>query len=1291
MNHRLVTILVASVMLAAGGVAYGQGGTTSALSGVASDAGGGVLPGAGVVVTHAATNVSQSGRTNAEGAFSFPGLNTGTYTVTVTLLGFKTAVITNVVLTSGAGAHVHARLEVGGVSEQVTVTSSSEIVQTQSPTVSTTVNTHQIARLPLTSRSALDFVNMLAGVSTPAGNRDATINGLPRGTINITLDGVNVQDNTLRTTDGFFAIVSPRLDAIEEVTVTAASQGATDAGQGAVQVKFVTRAGTNIFTGSGYYYARRDRWNANTWFNNRSGVAKTPLKQNQAGFRVGGPIDLPGLFDGRNKAFFFVDYEELRQPSAVRRDRTVLNAGAINGNFSYTANGATQTVNVLELASRHGQLSSLDPVTAELLQAIQRATSGGTIQTIDANLNRFSFNVPVQSIRHYPTFRLDYNLGHANRATFAYTDQTFIDAPDTLNNRDQSFPGFPVSAGQSSVRLAWSGSVRSTLTSNLVNEARAGYSGAPVSFLSDLNAGMFSDPAANQAGYYMIFPSVSSTLTSPGPAPAPQSRNANSLLLENTVAWLKSAHSFSVGGSFTQYDIWAKNSNLVPTLRFSVLASDPAGSLFSAANFPGASSANLTAAANLYALLTGRLTSIQGEARLNDVTGQYAFMGTGLQRGRLRETGVYLQDAWRIRPNLTVHAGVRYDIQLPFYPLNSLYSVATIADLCGVSGVSSDDSCNLYQPGVQPGVHPTFAQYTAGTKAYDVDDNNVAPSLGFAWKPIRRSGLLGALMGRGGDFTIRGGFTRSFSRPGLTDFTGVFNANPGIVIDASRSEGNDNLGTSPLLLRETSRLGAPAFPATPTYPITGPVTQSVNAFDPNIQVPSADSWSVGVQRRLGRNMALEVRYVGTRGRDQWRTLNNGNNGGGNGIGTLNYNEIDIFENHFIDEFRTAQANLQANIASGKGNTFAYTGVPGTAPLPTFLAFLNGQSASQAGNAGIYTGANWTNPTFLGYLAARNPNPFGFASANTPGLMSTAALRNNAAAAGVAANFFLVNPDALGGANLTTNAGSSTYNGLQVEVRRRFADGLQCQTSYVFAHAYVSDFETFRRPQFMIRDAGTPGDLTHQFKANIVYDLPFGRSRRWASAAQSVVERVIGGWQVGVASKVQSGRLVDLGNVRLVGMTARDVERMFTLRFDDAGKRVWMLPQDVIDQTINAFSVSATTASGYAGAPPTGRYFAPANGPDCIEVDSGADYGACASRSLIVTGPLFLQHDVRVSKRTKLAGRTDVELAAEILNAFNRPNFIPVGGVGGTLASYEVTGLTGTDIARVLQLVARFNW
>ena len=595
------------------------------------DASGAVIPGADVAAKHVGTGIVSNAVSNNEGLFSIPSLPIGAYTVTVTLQGFKTVVISNVVLTSAAGANVKATMEVGGVSEQVTVASSSEIVQTQSSSVSQTINAKQITQLPISSRSAMDFVNMLPGVTTANGNRQAVINGLPRGTINITLDGVNVQDNTLRTSDGFFAIVSPRLDAIEEVTVSTASQDSVDSGQGAVQVKFVTRSGTNNFTGSGYYFARRDWLNANTWFNNRDGVTKAKLRQDQGGFRVGGPIMLPGLFDGRNKAFFFMNYEELRQPNQVtRNNRNVLSAGAQAGNYCYTGG----CINVLSLAAANGQLATVDPTIGKVLTDIRGAVSGGSLASLDANVQQFTFNVPVETKRRYPTFSLDYNLTQSHRAKFAYNYQKFSDYPDTLNNMEDSFPGFPVSAGQTSIRLGWSGSMRSTLGRNLVNEARLGYSGAPVRFFDEMSADMFKD----YQGFAMTFPSVGSNITSPAAPPfRPQSRNANSLLIDDTLNWLKGSHSLSFGGSFTQFDIWAKDVTLIPSVNFGVLANDPANGLFTVANFPGASATQLTAASNLYALLTGRVTQIGGNARLDAGTGKYVYVGPGLQEGRLRE------------------------------------------------------------------------------------------------------------------------------------------------------------------------------------------------------------------------------------------------------------------------------------------------------------------------------------------------------------------------------------------------------------------------------------------------------------------------------------------------------------------------------------------------------------------------------------------------------------------------------------------------------------------------------
>jgi len=1274
--------LLTAAFCSMGTFAYAQGATTQTLSGSVVDASGAVIPGADITAKHTGTGIAYNAVSNGEGLFSLPSLPVGTYSVTVTLQGFKTVIIKDVALSSAAPANVKATMEVGGVSEQVTVASTSEIVQTQSSTVAQTINTNQITKLPLTSRSAMDFVNFLPGVTTANGNRQASINGLPRGTINITLDGVNIQDNTLRTTDGFFAIVSPRLDAIEEVTVSTAAQGAGDAGQGAAQVKFVTKSGTNSFTGSGYYYQRRDSLNANTWFNNRNGVSKAKLKQDQGGFAVGGPIMFPGLFDGHNKAFFFANYEEVHQPSDVtRNNRTVLNAAASAGTFCYPGN----CINVLQLAAANGQTGAIDPTIGKMMGDIRSAVAGGSLSDIDPNLQRFAFNVPVQSMRRYPTFRLDYNLTNSHRASFAYNYQKFTDAPDTLNNREASFPGFPVEAGQSSVRLGWAGSVRSTLARNLVNEARLGYSGAPVTFFGELNLGMYTGTVANQQGFQLNFPSVGATLTNPSAGAAPQSRNANSLLVEDTLNWLKGSHSISLGGSFTQYDIWAKNSSLLPTVNFQVLSNDPANAIFSQGNFPGASAAQITAASNLYALLTGRISSIQADARLDEASGQYVYEGTGMQRGRQRETGVFTQDSWRIRQNMTLNLGVRYDIQQPFKPLNSLYSQATVDQVCGVSGAASDSTCNLFKSGSQPGAHPTYSQYSEGSKAHNTDLNNIAPSVGFAWTPSAHPGLLGSMMGHEGDFVIRGGYNRAYSRPGLNDYTGRLGANPGIVINADRDSGKGNLGAVPLLLSETTRLGAPPIPTTPTYPLVPTISDSINAFAPDLQVPSTDSWSAGIQRGLGKDMAVEVRYVGTRSRDNWQNLN--------------YNEFNIVENGFLQEFRNAQANLQANIAAGRGATFAFTGAPGTVPLPVFLAYYNAQPTANAGNAALYTGGNWTNATFLGFLAAKNPNPFGFASTNTTnGLQGNGTFRGNAVSAGIPANYFLANPENNGGANIQSNVNKTRYNALQLELRRRYAQGLQFQLSYAYGHEYDTQFVTFRRDLYYQRPSGNSGDIPQAFKSNVVYDLPFGRGRHWGGAVNGTMDRIIGGWQVGLVSRLQSGTPVNLGNVRLVGMNVKDVQSMFKLRFDDAGKQVYMLPDDVVTNTINAFNVSATSATGYSGAAPTGRYFAPANGPDCIELTSTANaggFGDCGIQSLVINGPIFQQHDIRIAKRTTVVGRTSLEIAAQLLNAFNHANFLAVAGTSSNnpalLSNYQLTGLQGQDTSRTIQLEARFRW
>src|SRR5262245_31348712 len=378
--------------------AFAQGSSTASISGVVVDAQGAVIPGADIVVKNDRTGEVFAVVSSAQGVFSIPALITGTYTVTVSLAGFKSVVLHNVIVNAGVPASLRATLEVGGLSEQVVVQANSALVQTQSATVATVLDTRQVSSLPLSTRGAADFIVFLPGVSTAAGTRDSIVNGLPQSTINMTLDGVNIQDNTLKTTDGFFATVNPRLDAVEEISYTTAASGAEATGSGATQIRYTTKSGTNELHGSVFHQYRSDALNTNTWFNKRDNLPKAELLQNQPGFNLGGPVMLPG-FNGRNRAFFFMNYEELRQSSPTRRTRQIFHPDSEKGVFRYTTSGGVQTVNLFELAARNGQLSTPDPITSKLLADIRNATAkeGNVRDLTDPLYQEYSYLVPTQS------------------------------------------------------------------------------------------------------------------------------------------------------------------------------------------------------------------------------------------------------------------------------------------------------------------------------------------------------------------------------------------------------------------------------------------------------------------------------------------------------------------------------------------------------------------------------------------------------------------------------------------------------------------------------------------------------------------------------------------------------------------------------------------------------------------------------------------------------------------------------------------------------------------------------
>lgn len=1258
---------------------------TSALSGVVTDKDGGVVPGATVLAKNNATGTTLESVSNASGAFSFPGLPVGTYSVTVSLTGFKTSVTNDVRLLAGSPSNIKVVLELGALTETVEVAARAELVQTQSTSVTSTISVEQISNLPLVSRNALNFVTFLPGVQTVGGPRNSTVSGLPQNTINITIDGIS-NSNNFQSGDGFFSMVTPRLDAVEEITVTGATPGADGGGQGSVQIAFVTRSGTNQTSGSLYHYMRHKAFNTNYFFNEIRGLDRNQVTVHQYGGRIGGPIVLPG-FDGRGKAFYFFNFEHFYQPTEVTRTRTIINERALAGTFAYTVTvGGVQqvrTVNVLTLAAANGQIASTDPTIISLLNAMRAAAkTTGVITTPVGSVNTESFIYQSGSRRneYAPTGRLDYNITDKHRLSATYYWQRFHSNPDILNSADPTFPGFPNYGIQASYRTTGSIALRSTMSQALVNNFRFGWQWSPVDFFGNVKVSDFD----NQGGY-AITPGFG--LTSATVSNNPQPRNTVNWSFDNDISWLKGNHSFTFGANFQTVIHNQNTKNVVPTIGLGFNTTfDPAIGLFNTTNFPGASTTNLGDARALYALLTGRVSSIGGTGRLNPEGTEYIYNGNLYQRSKMSEMGFFAQDSWRITPTFTFNYGLRWEYQFPFVPLTSTFSRVYLKDVCGVSGEGNGTGgrgCNIFQPGTLSGgtYQPQFVQFPKGERGFQSDWNNLAPNVGIAWRPNVQSGMLRTILGDPDTATFRAGFSMSFNRERMDQYTGTYGANPGGTTPATRSAAATafplvNTGESwPVLFRERNRLGQPNFVKSPTYPIMATTANSVNYFDENIVTPYTQSWSAGFQRSLGRDMAVEIRYVGNRNEKAWTNEN--------------WNAVNIDENGFFNEFKKAQANLVANMAAGRGATYAYTGVAGTSPLPIYLGYFSGVNPSLASDPSRYTHANFTSASWVAAHSQLEPDPDSIASS----IWGTTAFRTNGLAAGYPTNFWVMNP-AVSSANVRRAAAGSRYHSIQIDLRRRLANGLFFNANYTFAYRKGSSLEDLHRDRIYVESTGAP----HAFKGAWTYDIPFGRGRRWGTDLHPVVSALFGNWEFSGTGRFQiESYALGAGNV-LVGMTKNELHDMFKIRMvKDAATgtiTVYSMPQDVIDNTRRAYSTDPSSPTGYSAlGVPTGRYIAPASRPGCVYRFTGD----CGSERIVFNGPAFTRFDMRLRKLFPFGGRKSAEVTIEVLNVFDNVNFNHAFNPGSGTGIFQVTSAY-TDInttydpgGRIGQLVWRINW
>jgi len=687
------------------------------------------------------------------------------------------------------------------------------------------------------------------------------------------------------------------------------------------------------------------------------------------------------------------------------------------------------------------------------------------------------------------------------------------------------------------------------------------------------------------------------------------------------------------------------------------------------------------------------VTSITAQARLQD-SGLYEYNGHIVRRESQDDYGLFLSDSWRVKSNLTLNYGLRYELQMPIKTASATYSMSFLEDLCGASGEGTGPfgrQCNLFNPGtlLNPGQIPTYVAYDSGNPGYNTDKNNFAPSVGVAWRPNVQNGFGRAILGDPDLATISAGYTRTFNRERFDRFTGTFSANPGATQPATRGY---NAGQYPLVLagesgpvlyRETARLGAPptcvgattptCLPAAPAYPIQASISagNDIAIFDPATVVPYTDSWTFGFQRSLDRDTAVEFRYIGNKNQAAWVNEN--------------WNNENILENHFLDEFKLAQANLRANVLAGRGGTFAFTGA-GTSPLPIFLAHFAG--AANASDPAAYSSTQFTNATWVNQLDLYAPGPYNIAGNLWTG--SNGLWRTNAAAAGLASNFWVMNPR-VDDANVRTPRGGGSYHSFQVDLRRRLSRGLVVQGSYTYAKRwdlslpnadFHNDYESF-----YCSNGNTC--IPHALKFLWNYQIPVGRGKRYGTDMNKWLDGVVGNWEFSGLGRLQIQRFRLTNNVMLVGMSYDEAQELFKhtrITTDAAGvTTVWDMPEDVVTNTRRAFTTSPTSATGFpAGEEPTGRYFARAVGPNCF----GLTPQDCAP-DLYFNTPWFSEWDFKFLKRFPFGRKASVDFNIEVFNVFNTANltrnFTPSNSANVFRMTAQQSG------ARIGQLVWRVNF
>ena len=1105
--------LFSFLLLVISPTALAQTGTSSIRGTVVDQQDRGVA-GATVSLRSTEKNFSRTQTSDADGNFTFVGIPPAAYQLEAEAPGFKKGLLDNMRAVVDTTVDVKVKLEVGSVSETVTVSSGTDApLNTSDATVGNAFESKRIAELPLNARNVVGLLSLQPGVT-----RGGSVNGGRSDQANITLDGIDVNEQQrgidVVTGEAFASVLRVTPDSVQEFRVITTNPNAEQGRSSGAQVSLVTKAGTNEWHGLLYEYHRNTITTANDFFNNKAGVERPQLLRNIFGGALGGPIK-------RDRAFFFFTYEGFREATASTQVTTVplvesFGQGIVRYQTDSGASDPTcpagtpsgfrcltpEQINAFYTAA-NGVSPGVSPAALNLLRDVARRYPSNDTTVGDLiNTGGFRFNARTPTNNDTYILKTDFNL--TDRQTLFvranYQDDLIGLAPTFPDQPAPRIWNHPKGIG---IGHTWTASPR------FVNSFRYGLTRLSFSQLgnSDETAVIFR---------FVYDPDVTRTLHRTTPV--------HNFVNDST--WSVGNHNLQFGPNIRII----RNNRTSFTSSFDELIANPSGYNASGAVlttagdeatgdeiFPDVASSSLSPLRNALTSVIGRFSGYTANL-LYDLDGSILPAGSPSVRSfGTEEYDVYLQDSWRARPNLTFNLGLRWSTSTPVYEVKGFQVIPTTP--LGQYFEQRVAGAEAGQPFTDPITLAKGGKFYGTPGFYEQDWNNFAPSLAVAYSPNFKNNFLGKLIGRNGASVIRGGFRITYDRIGsqlAVNFDGANQLGFLSTLDLPVNTYNVSSSLAPVFTGATPDVRtlpgiAGNFSNTLTFPTTRPSDEAQRietSLDANITTPINYSVNATYEREVGKGLSFQVGYVGRFGRNllAQRDIMHLNNIKDPRSGTTWYEAINQLVDHrYLATPVTSIPSIPwfENMLPGLAGTFNVLGTP--------TALTATQRAYQRIALPVVGGANVTDYTFRQLQWDDTP---------------TAIVDNM---------FFHPQFAAL---NAWSTIAKSNFNSLQFSVRQRLKNDVTFDFNYTYAHSLDNASGLQASGNFsavaLIFDPLNPDknyassdfDFRHIINANWLVGVPVGRGKAFLSDIGKVGNALLGGWQLAGIFRWNSGQPLD---------------------------------------------------------------------------------------------------------------------------------------------------------------------